>query len=74
MPAHAADGVEPELIDVQGFRVDQFVPHMSHQHFADARAFDRGAGNGGLADSALKKLNGAALIRPSPSTLPIRIL
>lgn len=35
VPAHPSDRIEPELIDVQGFRVDQFIAYMGHQHFAE---------------------------------------
>jgi hypothetical protein len=34
MPTHPPNRIEPELIDIQGFRVDQFIPYMRHQHFA----------------------------------------
>lgn len=74
MPAHAPNRVQAQLIDVQGFRVDQFVAHVGHQYFtendlsrladvqchhpstfqrhrgfANAWAFDAGAGDGGEA-------------------------
>ena len=76
MAAHTADGIQAELIDVQGFRVDQFITDMGHQYFAkddfprlpdrqrhhppafqshwrfaDARAFDQGAGDSRKAGS-----------------------
>ena len=35
MTAHAANGVETELVDVQGLGVDQFFADMGHQYLAE---------------------------------------